>query len=51
MLIFNALIMITISVALIVNRLNDFISTIPIKETNDGPRLYIRKDLESGKIY
>ena len=51
MLTFSGLILITIGAALIVNSLNDFISTIPIKEINDGPRLYIRKDLKNGRIY
>ena len=45
------IIMITIGVARIVNWLNEFVSTIPIKEANDGPRLYIKKDLENGRIY
>ena len=45
------LIIATIFVASIVNCLDDFISTIPIKEVDEGSRLYIRKDLENGRIY
>ena len=50
MLIFKSFVL-TISIAKIVNWLNNFISTLPIKEVNDGPRLYIRRDLKSGRIY
>jgi hypothetical protein len=45
------LIVATIFVASTVNWLNDFISTIPIKEVDEVSRLYIRKDLENGRIY
>lgn len=45
------IIMLTIGAALIVNWLDDFISTIPIEEVDNGPHLYIRKDLENGHIY
>ena len=45
------IIMLTIGAALAVNWLNDFVSTIPIEEVDDGPRFYIKKDLENGRIY
>ena len=37
--------------AQLLNDIDDFIKTIPIKEVDDGPRLYIKKDLENGRIY
>ena len=45
------LVIFTMSIACTINWLNDFISTIPIKEVDEGSRLYIRKDLENGRIY
>ena len=45
------LIMLTIGAALAVNWVDKQISTIPIEEVDDGPYLYIRKDLENGHIY
>ena len=45
------LVAVTIFVAYTVNWLDNFVSTIPIKEVDEGSRLYIRKDLEDGRIY
>lgn len=45
------LVIFTMVIACTINCLDDFISTIPIKEVDEGSRLYIRKDLEDGRIY
>lgn len=45
------LIAIVCGIAQLLNEIDSFLATIPVEEVDNGPHLYIRKDLKNGRIY